>query len=160
MSAPWPVRGTCTNEDVAKALVYMRKSPPIEDYETYNTLVREGMEARAAARLVEFLPIVYTRMVFANLGVHLAQFFFRRLPDGQYSAARRFDSEPVWNAAVLFAHAEVERGITQEDFWAVAKRSTKMNSVNKAIKAGEDMTGGTTETVFLWPEEGPDDTWA
>jgi hypothetical protein len=146
---------TCTNEEIAKALALMRRSPAMGDYEIFAALVRDGIEQRLAARLVEFLPIVYTRMTLANLGVHLAQFFFRRLPDGQYSAAQPYRSEPVWNAAVLFAHAEVKRGITEEDFLAVAERSSELSCVNKALNAGEDMKGGTTETIFLWPEEGP-----
>jgi hypothetical protein len=132
----------------------MRKSPPIEDYEIYNILVREGMEARAAARLVEFLPLVYTRIALASLDIKFAVFFSRRLPDGRYSAARRFDLEPVWNAAVEFARAEVEGGLAEEELMAVLRRSSDFNVVNKM--AGDDLKGTTTETVFLWPEEGPD----
>jgi len=148
------------NKDIAKALSYMRKSPAMEDYEIYSALVREGVEARAAARLVEFLPLVYTRIALSSCGIDFAQVFSRRLPNGQYSAGRPFDSEPVWNAAVEFARAEVEGGLAEEELMAVLRRSPDFCAMNEALQAGDDLEGATTETVFIWPEEGPDDTWA
>ncbi len=152
--------GASMHEEIRKALALMRVSPPMEEYEIYSALVRNGIEPRSAARLVEFLPLVYGRIAVASFGVHFSQTFRRCLADGRFSDPRPFNSEPVWNAAVEFARAEVECGVAAEDLSALAKRSSEVHSVNKIVKDGGDLKGATSETYFLWPEEGPDDTWA
>lgn len=148
------------HESIARALAFMRTSPPMEDYEIYSALVRDGIEPRSAARLVEFLPVIYGRIILERFGVNFSHTYCRALANGGYSAPQPFTSDPVWNAAVAFARAEVTSDLAEEDFWAVARRSSELIAANKALKAGDDLKGGTSETVFLWPEEGPDDSCA
>ena len=75
----------------------------------------------------------------------------------QYSLSCRFASEPLWNAAIVFATAEIERGKKGRDLLLIAGRSAEFDAVNKLLN-----TGALAENIrldastFSWPESGPD----
>jgi hypothetical protein len=54
---------------ISRAIVLLRTSPSLEDEALYRALVADGMEREFAARLVEFLPLAYGRLVLANSGI-------------------------------------------------------------------------------------------
>ena len=51
-------------EDIVKALKVLREYPQLDDVELFTRLIEAGIEHRMAARLVEFLPIAYGRILW------------------------------------------------------------------------------------------------
>jgi len=60
-------------------------------------------------------------------------------------------SEPVWNAAVAFAEAELEQGVSGEDLLAVGARSAEFHAANRLLQAGSKLENLAFEApVLTW----------
>ncbi len=144
------------SEDISKAVSIFRISPNWGEEEIYRALVNEGVERQRAARLVEFLPMVYCRLILRNSGARFSQTFRRKLPGGA-SEELPLSSDPVWNEAVAFAYAEAERGVAGKDLLAVAARSAEFDAANRLLNKGSKLENiAFTSPVLNWPESGPD----
>src|SRR5689334_7236770 len=97
------------NEDIAKALSVLRTNLNSGDEEVHRELVSQGVERERAARLVEFLPMIYCRVILRHSGAQFSNTFLRKLPGGGVEE-RLLSSYAIWNAGLAFAYAEVERG--------------------------------------------------
>lgn len=145
-----------TNWQIAAALSVFRDLPNETDTAIHAVLVSKGIERRAAARLVELLPIAYGRALLATLGLQFSDEFKRRLPNGQLSESRSLRSEPTWNAVVQFSQQETAGGLSRDALLAVAVRSSEFDSVNKLLNEGsrpKDIRF--TAFVLPWTEDGP-----
>jgi hypothetical protein len=143
------------NEDISRAVGLFRSSPNLEDQAIFGTLVKQGMEKELAARLVEFVPLAYCRLILRNSGAHFSETFRRALPGGG-SQERPLSSEPVWRAVVTFAGAEVKRGVSGNDLLLVAARSAEFHAANQMLDKGSKLENfAFTPPVLTWPEEGP-----
>ena len=60
------------NEAIASALAILRNSPELDDESVFRALVDRGIERSLAARIVEFLPIAYCRVLLLNSGVQFS----------------------------------------------------------------------------------------
>ena len=61
-----------TVEVISRAVNIFRESPDSSDYEIYLRVVAAGVEPRHAARLVEFLPMAYCRLILAGTGTRFS----------------------------------------------------------------------------------------
>ena len=146
------------NENISKAVARFRSSPNLGDDEIYRALVGDHVESRLAARLVEFVPMVYCRLILRDSGARFSDSFRRMLPDGKPQELP-LSSEPVWNAALAFARAEMERGISGKDLLVVAARSAEFDAANKLLQEGSKLERvAFTSPVLPWPEVGPEAT--
>jgi len=145
------------DELISKAVAAFRNSPSSGDAEIYCMLVSEGLQRDLAARLVEFVPVVYCRLMLARSGARFPNTYRRRLVDGQLSAERPLLSEPVWIAAQAFALNELEQGVSPKDLLAVAGRCAEFDAANRMLKNGSDLKSVVfTPTLLTWPESGPE----
>ncbi len=145
-----------TVEAVSTALAIFREWPNSSDEEAFRKLVRSGVNRQYAARLVEFLPLAYGRLLLGKAGTRFSDTFQRMTPCGDLTAERPLSSEPVWGEAVCFAEAEVARGVSNKDLLAVAGRSAEFDAANRLLNRGsqlENLILGTA--LFRWPEDGP-----
>lgn len=145
-----------TVELVSTAVAIIRELPNASDEEVFCTLVRAGFERQYAARLVEFLPMAYGRMVLGKGGARFSDMFQRMTARGGLTAERPLSSEPVWAEVVSFAKAEASRGVSKEDLLLVAGRSAEVDAANQLLNRGsklEDLI--LTTTLLRWPPEGP-----
>ena len=143
-------------DDISKALFIIRNSPTLEDESIYKELLTRGLKQELAARLVEFLPLVYGRQILAAMNLRFPDKFKRRLPDGSISAERPFSSEPLWEEVTMSAREEISRGTSADELLAIGGRSAEFNVVNQLLNQGskpEDIR--LTPIVFTWPEKGP-----
>jgi len=144
------------NNDIFKAIAMFRAFPNLDDYAMYKALVADGVNHRRAARLVEFLPLVYSRLIFRNSGALFSHTFIRCLPRG-LSQEQPLASEPLWNEAVAFANDEVERGVSGQDLLAIGVRSAEFDAANQLLNKGSQLQNiAFTAPVLRWPEHGPD----
>jgi hypothetical protein len=151
------ISATCSMQTgIAKAVTIIRNSPDLEDEEIHGALIEAGLESQLAARIVEFLPTAYCRVLLAHSGVHFAKTFQRCRSDGSFSEHLPLESEPVWSAAIEFAHWEVEQGITSQEQVVVAARSAEFQAINDLLNGGSKLENlALTSIVLRWPEEGP-----
>jgi hypothetical protein len=144
------------NEDLSRAVAIFRSSPNSKDDEVYRRLVADGVEHHLAAHLIEFLPIAYCRLILAGSGARFSNTFRRKLPDGTYGTYL-LSSEPVWDAAVTFAHSEADRNVPGRDLLAVAARSAEFHAANQLLQKGSKLENlSFTPPILIWPESGPD----
>src|SRR5580698_2432330 len=87
------------NEEISRAVTIFRSSPNLKDEEVFVALINRGTEKELAARLVEFLPMAYSRLILSKSGARFADTFRRNLPGG-VSQEKPLSSEPVWGAVV------------------------------------------------------------
>jgi hypothetical protein len=126
------------------------------DLEIHAVLVNKGIERRTAARLIELLPVVYFRAMFANSVLAFSDLCRRRSPDGTLSKARPLSSEPVWAEVLEFSKKELSDGISKADLWAVAARSAEFDATNRLLNAGSKLEDIRLAPLnFPWPEDGP-----
>lgn len=141
------------NEVISKAVAVFRSSPNLGDDGIYKALVADGIEQQLAARIVEFLPMAYCRILLVNKGVKFPDTFRRLLRDGSTSADHLLSSEPLWKAAMAFAQSE---GASRKDILAVAARSAEFHAANQLLNTGSKLEDLTFMPVILtWPEDGP-----
>ncbi len=76
--------------EIEVALTAFRNSPQLTDDQMYWVLVSKGIERQLAARLVEFLPAAYCRVMLEPTGVRFPDMYQR--PTG---APVPLASEPV-----------------------------------------------------------------
>jgi hypothetical protein len=142
-------------EDIIKAVAIFRISADRTEEDIYQELVNEGVEAQRAARLVEFLPLVYCRLVLRNSGARFSNTFQRKQASGTFKELP-LSSDPVWSEAMAFAHAEAQNGISARDLLAVAARSAEFDAANQLLNKGSKLENITFAAPILsWPETGP-----
>jgi hypothetical protein len=144
-----------TETDIATAVALLRTSPDLDDEALFAQLLGKGVERRTAARLIEFLPMAYTRIAIGNSGVRFPETFDRRLQDGttqQYS----FSSEPIWLAALAYARSEAENGASRNELLAIAARSAEFDAIQQLLTSGSKLQHILlTPALLWWPETGP-----
>ena len=118
------------------AIDLMRTCPLSNDSEIVSQLVNMGIVPSYAKLLVQFLPMVYCRLLLRDTGVSFPDSFCRMLPDGSISSEQSFNSEPIWHAAVGFARREVSRGISADDLLSIAGRSPEFDAANQLLQRG------------------------
>jgi len=143
------------NPAIAKAVVILRELPNASDEEILRKLLAAGVERIVASRLVEFLPLAYSRLILSESGVRFCDRFQRKLADGSLSSERPLDSEPLWAEIVSFARSEKQSGITGDALLALAGRSSEFDAVNQLANRGSKLKDiALTPAVLQWPEEG------
>src|SRR5262249_24038236 len=85
-----------------------------------------------AARLVAFLPSVYCRLMLRNSGAKFSN-MFRRSQPGDISQELPLSSDPIWNAALAFASAELQSGVSKMDIFILAARSAEFDAANQLL---------------------------
>ena len=90
------------DDPIRKAVSVLRMYRDHSDEALYAELVGQGFEPRLAARLIEFLPMAYFRIMLAKSGACFSGDFQRELPDGTI-VVRSLHTEPVWVASLEFA---------------------------------------------------------
>jgi hypothetical protein len=142
---------------IAQAVALLRSRTDLGDVAIYRELARHGVERPIAARLVEFLPMVYCRLIFLKPGLRFPETYRRALSDGTYSPSVSLSGDTLWNEAKKFAEAEIKSGVNGQSLLAIAGRSAEFDAANKMLNNGSKLEDiEFTETVLLWPASGPD----
>jgi hypothetical protein len=144
------------HESISKAVKVFRGNPNMEDEEVFHSLVKQGMERQLAARIVEFLPIAYSRLVLGKSGARFSDVFQRNIP-GEEVIEKPLSEEPVWHAALDFGRAEISRGISGHELLLLAAHSAEFRAANQLLNAGSKLEKLVfTPPVLTWPEYGPE----
>ena len=145
---------TITEEDLSKAVIVFRRAATLTDRELHSELVEEGLDRRAAARLIEFLPSCYCRILLRNSGCVFSEEYERRSPD-QPTKKYFLSVDPIWNVSLIFATKEATTA-SKNDLLVIAARSAEFEAINRLLTAGSKLSDlRLTPLVFTWGEQGP-----
>lgn len=143
------------NEAIASALTIFRTSPNLDDESVFRALVDKGVERSLAARLVEFLPIAYCRILLLKSGVQFSNTFTRSASPLKIQS---LSSEPVWVPFLAYAESEIRKGASRQEILIIAGRSAEFDAVNQMLhKKAELKNIALTPILLPWPESGPED---
>ncbi len=144
-------------DDISYAVALIRNSPNLRDVEIYRVLVTHGVRRERAARLVEFIPTAYARVILRDSGARFSNMFRRTSEDGSMSPEQPLSAEPIWNQVVAFALAQAKSGVSGKDLLAVAIRSPEFSAANQLLNKGSKLEDIVFTALALpWPEFGPD----
>jgi hypothetical protein len=129
-------RSMVNDATLALAAALIRQFPLDTDDHLCRRLIVAGISAVCSARLIEFLPLAYCRVLLRGTGIRFSADFQRVLADGTLSPSRPLASEPLWNAAMEFAARQVQAGMSQQDLLAIARRSAEFDAVNQLLNRG------------------------
>ncbi len=135
---------------VEQAVAIIRKSSHLGDWGLIQALIAAGSERRLAARMVEFVPSAYFRVLYGPKGYKFTD-TFRRIGE---KAKLPLATEPVWQAALDCATSEVKRGVSREEMEKIAELSGEYALAVK-LEWASDIEFGSL--LLGWPEEGPFD---
>jgi hypothetical protein len=142
------------NEAIASALTIFRESPELDDESAFRALVDGGMERPIAARMVEFLPIAYCRVLLLNSGVQFSNSFVRAASPLKIQS---LSCEPVWIPFLAYAESEIRGGTARREMLMIAGRSAEFHAINQMLNQGAELKNVTLTTIsLLWPESGPE----
>ena len=145
------------NPVIGEAVVIFREFPNSSDEEILRKLVATGCDRLMGARLIEFAPMAYCRVLLADSGVRFSGCYQRKLADGRLSAEQRLAANPLWAEAVSFAEAEKKSGMTGKAVLVLAARSAEFDASNQLANQGSKLEDIVMKpTVLQWPEEGPE----
>jgi len=143
------------NQVIAEAVAVFREFPKESDVEILSRLVEMGCERVMAARLVEFIPMAYCRVLLADSGVTFSDSFRRKLSDGSLSANRLLEEEPLWAEVLSFAKEERRAGVSGEALLVVAARSAEFDAVNQLANRGSRLEHLVMKPIiFQWSDDG------
>jgi hypothetical protein len=143
-------------EKIQDAVALFRRSGCLRDDELFEMLVLRGTPPRIAARLVEFLPMAYCRVVLQG-SARFADTYRRVLPTGEISQERELASEPVWEAVAAYARKEAASGVAEHEILAIAEHSAEYRAATELVTNSGSTLGDIafTPVVLTWPEDGP-----
>ena len=143
------------NAIIAKAIEVLRQSPDSTDIDVFESLLAIGLCRQHSARLVELLPIAYSRAMFQKSNVRFSDSFYR---EGS-AEIKNLSDEPIWSTISTFAADEIKRGITSRDLFLIAARSAELDAINQLLNNGGTLDNLVIHSlVFLWPFDGPEST--
>lgn len=146
-----------TTDAIVEAVALLRSRMDLGEIAIFRELASRGVERPTAARLVEFIPMVYCRLIFLKSGLRFSETYRRALPNGTYSASVSLSSDKLWNEAKRFAEAEIENGVNGQRLLAIAGRSAEFDAANKLLNSGSKLEDiKLIEPVLRWPASGPD----
>jgi hypothetical protein len=133
-----------------------KKHPDEDDYAIFKRLVSQGIERKLACRIVEFLPMAFTRALLRDSGVSFSPEYERgRSPEARVK--KRLATEAAWKLCLSFAKSSMKPSDKRDDFLLIAHRSSELQTVNQLLNSGSLIGDiSLTPALLLWPEDGPD----
>jgi hypothetical protein len=142
------------NEAITSAVAIFRNSPQLDDESAFRALLKLGIERSLAARIVEFLPMAYCRVLFLNSGVQFSKSFTRAASPLKVQS---LSLEPVWVPFLAYAESEIGAGSRRDELLMVAGRSAEFHAINQLLDKGAELKNLVlTPTSLRWSENGPE----
>jgi hypothetical protein len=141
-------------EDITQAVEVFRTQTDSYDHQLIATFVEAGFEQTLATRLVEFIPLAYSRVWLAGRGVQFTDYYLRMSADRKTYTEYKLEDEPVYREAVAAAQSEIAAGSGFDELLPIVGRSAEFKAINSALNDGamlEDLE--LSAPVFLWAGE-------
>jgi hypothetical protein len=140
-------------QSIETAVQIMRSHPEYSGEEIFHRLLEAGLDRPVAVQLIVLLPDAYARVGLDGCGVLFSNEYLCLGEGGVPCRQGWLDDLPVWREAIAFARQEVTNGASGDALLAVAGRSARITSINKALHDGKKLRNLVcSPTVSLWPE--------
>ncbi len=128
---------------------FLRADPTADDHAIVLHLTSRGMSQLQATKLVQFVPIAFTRFLYRSAGVRFAPDYVVLGPDGQPAARRPVAEEPVFREA--WGHCEeAASGAAGEDYFVpIAARSGGYRALQDLIRQGSNLASVVTSPPIM-----------
>lgn len=124
--------------------------PAADDDEILSGLTNAGIGDTTAVRLIQFVPIAFTRFLYRTSGVQFAENYTVLNSNGQPIAQRAIAEEPVFREAWNHCEAAAAEGVASDYFESVASRSGGYRAIHDLLARGSQLNGLMTGPPFLW----------
>ncbi len=137
-------------EAVEITVALFHADPTADDKAILRDLLNCGVGEAAAVRLVQFVPIAFTRFLFRASGVRFADNYVVLGSDGQPIAERQVGGEPAFQEAWAHCEAASAGGATSDYFVSIASRSGGYRAIQDLRQRGLGLDGIITGPPVLW----------
>jgi hypothetical protein len=136
--------------EAAEALARVLELSPDEQA---SALQRDGFSESEAWRLVELLPLAFSRPVLEDLGVrHFVKKVTATRADGT-SVVADLTRQPEYTGALKLARRHRRKAVMNHDVYKrIAETSAEIDAVSNALNQGADVCGGTVGSSLVGPE--------
>jgi hypothetical protein len=137
-------------EHIRRAVEVLRRHPDSSEGQIVTALVEAGFDEALAVRMVEFIPLAYSRVWLAGRGVEFSDCYLRMNADGETYTEYKLEDEHVYREAVATAQSELDAGSGFDELFPIFGRSAELKAINNALNGGsklEDMA--LSPPVFL-----------
>jgi hypothetical protein len=120
-------------------VLFFHADPPVDDDITLHHLTYNGLSEEQATKLIQFVPIAFTRFLYRDKGIQFAPNYVVLGPDGRPIAQRLIADEPAFREAWWHCEEAASRGVTEEYFVIVAARSGGYRAIQDLIRKGSNL---------------------
>ena len=138
------------SESVEIAVILIHADPTADDLAIHRDLRNCGVDEATSVRLVQFVPIVFTRFLYRESEVQFAADYVVRGPDGQPFARRPVVSEPVYQEGWGHCERAAANGAEEDYFATIAARSGGYRALQELIGQGLDLAGIITSPPIMF----------
>jgi hypothetical protein len=127
-------------EGVDAIVAFLRANSGADDDAIERHLREQGLGVHAI-KLIQFVPIAFTRFLYRSSGVQFAPFYVLLGPEGQAMAQRPIADEPAFGEAWRHCEEAAASGAADEYFIPIAARSGGYRAIQELVQKGSDLSG-------------------
>jgi hypothetical protein len=128
-------------------VVFLQANPMADDDAIVRYLSDCGVAKARATKLVQFLPIAFTRFLYRDKGVQFAPNYVVLGNDGQPLAQRLIADEPAFRAA--WDYCEETKTVSEDYFVNIAARSGGYLAIQDVLRQGSNLADIATGPPFM-----------
>jgi len=130
-------------------VAFLRADSDADDDAIVQHLSANGFSERQAVKLVQFLPIAFTRFLYRAKGIRFAPNYVLLGPNGQPVAERPIADEPAYCEAWNHCVQSASDGADEEYFVRIAARSGGYRAIQELLQKGSDLAMVVTGPPFM-----------
>ena len=137
-------------DDAARiAVVEFEANLDLDDDSVIQCFLSKGVPEVLATRLLQFIPIVFTRFLYRSTPIQFAPIFGLVDEDGNVEGPFSLEFEPVYQAIHNYCDCLLRDGRTESAFEALAARSGGYKALQETINQGGSLEGVVTTPPIL-----------
>jgi hypothetical protein len=122
-------------------VAFLRVDPTVDDDAIVRHLSGDGLSKDQATKLVQFVPIAFTRFLYRSKGIRFAPNYVVLGPDGQPATQRPVAEEPAFHEAWGHCEQAAASGEGDRYFILIAARSGGYRAIRDLVEKGLDLAG-------------------
>jgi hypothetical protein len=139
---------------VRDALCVIASAPGASDDDVVNSLKLLGYAHLSAEKLNAFVPSAFSWVLLRRMGVASFPSHYIALNEHGEEVIVKVANEHYFTAALALAFETLENGwndgLSREQFEAVISRSPEMDAANKALIAGDSLSGASIQPLRVF----------
>jgi hypothetical protein len=144
-----PSTDAALRRGVDAMVAFLHAAPTADDEAIVRHVTEQGMTESQATKLVQFVPIAFTRFLYRSAGVRFAPDYVVLGSDGQIAARRMVATEPAFREAWSHCEEAATRAVGDEYFISIAARSGGYRALQDLIRQGSKLAGIMTSPPIM-----------